>query len=651
MATESEIKNEMLKAVKVDGETLKCIEAEIDEFASREGIDGKSILQKFYSQWKSKKKGHKNPWNSKAAYYLGLTTSKPDGDFFFNKRRAFARPSPPDIDSDFDYEQRYKIIDYLVAKYGRGFVANVGTMGGLKLRSAVTRIVKARDIANAYGDPDFTPRNMDMVSEILNSLPKQRGAVLKIKDENGEEKVIKTCADAYKYCPDFKHYMDKYPEILEDASVLEGLLSIFSVHASGLILSDVPLEQIAPLRTAKDSSGTVSLATQFAYEDLELLGLIKFDILAISTLTVIAECVKMIKENYGIDIDIENLPLESSESIEAQKTYELYRSGKLTGVFQCESTGMQDTCVEMGVDRFEDIMALISLYRPGPMDNIPEYCARKKGDKKIDYFHKSIEPFVKPVLAETYGILVYQEQIMQICNLLAGMSLTEGYGLIKGVSKKKEDIIEKYHKKFVDGCVKNGIQQNIAEQYWEKFIIPFAYYGFNKSHAAAYSLNSYITAFLKANYPEEFMCAYLNVETRRRKLDRVLELERECRNMGIKLLPRDVNNSSLTYEIIRKKDMGQNITASEIRPSIHCKGLPTAAAETIVANRPYKSIKELAEKTDSSLDTEGMGALIDANCFKEKNKSKMVEQFKIIREDMKIMKKRGLQSGNIFDEV
>lgn len=666
MPTEAEIKSEMMDAIRasikaeepVDTAFYPRIAAELDDFAAKEDPWGKSVLQKLYSQWKSKKKGHKNPFNSLAAWALGITTRSPKGDFNLPKRRAFARPSPPDIDSDFDFEMRQMIIDYLVAKYGRGRVGNIGTYGALKMRSALTRIIKTLDIANAFkvdpasGKPildKYTSENVKKVNEILGTLPKQYGAVLMVKDRNGDDIPLKSTKDVVKAesddCDDFRFYMKKYPEIYQHALNIEGLLSIFSVHASGVVLSDIPLERIAPLRIAKDTGGTHALATQFAYEDLELLGLIKFDILAISTLTVISETVRMVKDNYGISIDIENLPLDD------KKTYDLYKSGKLCGVFQCESGGMQRTCMEVGVDRFEDIMAVISLYRPGPMESISEYCERKAGKKRISYFHPSIEPFVRDILGSTYGVLVYQEQVMKICESLGGMTPSEGLVVIKGIGKKKADVIEKGRKSFINGAVQKGVPREVAEQYWDKFITPFALYGFNAAHSCCYAYNSYITAYLKANFPEEFMCAYMNVETRRRKLDRVLELEAECeKNMGIKILPREINKCELQYQIIRRADRAGGIPFSEIRPAIHCKGLPTAAAESIVANRPYATIKELAEKTDTSLvDGESVQALCDAKFFKSKPE-KLLEEFNIIREDLKFCRKHGRENRNILEE-
>lgn len=639
MAKDIDIKGEMLTAIGSVAE-IEQVKFELEDW------EQKKVLPKLYSQWKSKKRGNKNPWNSWTAYYLGVTSAKPTGEFNLPARRIFARPSPPDIDTDFDYRYRHEIIDFLVKQYGRECVGNIGTYSALKMKSALTRIIKALDIANSFskGSQAYTTDNEAKAKEIKDSLPEQHGALLKVKDENGEEHVIKTTKDAYKWCPDFAEYMDMHPDILKHAENIEGLLSVYSVHASGIILGDVPLEQIAPLRTAKEDGENVSLATQFAYEDLELLGLIKFDILAISTLSVIAETVKLIKENYGITIDLENLPLDD------RKTFDLYKSGKLTGVFQCESYPMQKTCVDVGVDRFEDIMAVISLFRPGPMESIPEYCDRKHGRKPITYFHPSIEPHVKNILESTYGVLCYQEQVMRICEALGGMTVTEALLVIKGIGKKKEDIIAEGRSSFIKGAVKKGVPQDVAEQYWDKFITPFALYGFNLSHSCCYGFNSYTTAYLKANYPEEFMCAYMNVECERRKLERVEKLERECKKMGIEIMPRDINKCGLQYQIISKKDVANGVGQSKIRPPVHCKGLSQAAAENIVENQPYNSIKDIAEKTDTStVDTEAIVALSEAKFFKTKLEL-LKKEFSMIREDMKQRRKRGSDGTNLFDE-
>jgi len=473
--TSVEKRNDIIGSLKIsDPSILQKIDKELDILEVTDGINSINNLDNFYNLWKKNidKKGHKNDINSWTAYGLGMTEARPQGEFL-PLRRAFARAGFPDIDSDFDYFRRQEVYDYIIDKYGRENVGNIGTYSSLKLKSAIRRIGKALDVANAFhkGDKDNKTLNEAKVKEIIDTLPDARGAILKMTDEDGNDHAIKTIQDAYDHCPDFRKHIDKIPNFLNYAKDIEGTISNYGIHAAGIVISNSPLCDLAPLRTSK-----AGFATQYPYEDLEDMGLIKFDILAISTLTVIQKTAEMIKNNYGISVDIKNLKLTD------EKTYDLYKTGKLVGVFQCEGHGMQETMQEIEPTSFNDIMAAISLYRPGPMASIPEYCARKKGHKNVEYFHPSIEKHVKPYLKDTYGLLVYQEQIMQICNALAGFSVTDGYIVIKGIGKKKVELIEKYKKQFIKGANENDLPENLSEQYWERFITPFAAYGFNRAH-------------------------------------------------------------------------------------------------------------------------------------------------------------------------
>ncbi|MFW6172292.1 MAG: hypothetical protein ACOC5T_00910 [Elusimicrobiota bacterium] len=437
---------------------------------------------------------------------------------------------------------------------------------------------------------------------------------------------------------------------LKEPNFIANNILVHNCHAAGIVISDIPLSEIAPLRTSNKG-----LATQFPYEDLESIGLIKFDILAISTLTVIQKTVEMIKENYGIDIDVKNLPLNDS------KTFDLYKSGHLSGVFQCENKGMQETIQEIEADCFSDIMAAIALYRPGPMVSIPEYCARKKGLKNVEYFHPALEKHVKPYLKSTYGVAVFQEQIMQICNALAGFSVTDGYIMIKGIGKKKQHIIDKFKSQFIDGCGGNGLPAPLAEEYWEKFITPFASYGFNAAHAAGYGYLSYITAYLKANYTDEFMCSYLNVENHRKKHDKIKVLERDLKRFGIDLLEKNVNVCGTDYRIKRKKDLNSGIEKTEIIPSLMCKGVGVDAANELESKQPYKDLRDMAYRTDTDkVVQDTISSLVEDgfydNTFKEINRKlkkgqkikkdqfvqMMVDKFVSLRKDILKNKKRGI---------
>jgi DNA polymerase-3 subunit alpha len=439
---------------------------------------------------------------------------------------------------------------------------------------------------------------------------------------------------------------DKLNFFQNEHNYIANNIVVHNSHAAGVVVSDIPLEEIAPLRTAKGDM----LATQYPNEDLESLGLIKFDVLAISTLSVIKRTVEMIKDVYDIDIPIENLPIDD------EKTFELYRTGNLGGIFQCENYGMQKTMMEIGVDRFEDIVAALALYRPGPMDSIPEYCSRKRKESRVDYFDPVIEKYVKPYLESTYGIACYQEQIMQICNALAGFSITDGYAMIKAIGKKKEDLLRQYEQQFIDGCVSKGVKKQVATDYWKKFITPFASYGFNLAHSACYGLTSYITAYLKANYPDEFICSFLEVtinSSQGSRYDKVERFEREFqKKMKIKILRRDINKSKAAYTIESRKNSISRTEYSQIRPSLLCKGVGVAAAKNIEENQPFSDLKDFATRTDSSVvDTRVFDALLENGYFGPKAKEEKEDrqkQFVMFRSDLKKIAKKGIESSDLF---
>jgi DNA polymerase III alpha subunit len=806
MADREKIKKEIFSCVK-DESFLPKVTQEVKEMENTEGIDAKNNLEVFYNIWKSSqgRVGDKNVINSWTAYAIGLTSQKPSQDDFLPSRRAFARAGFPDIDTDFADVDRNKIYEYLIDKYGRENVGNIGTHGVLKFKSCVTRIIKSLDIADAWdkGKEEYTTENVKAVYEILEPFPKS--GLLKVKDENGKSHLIKTTQDAYDHSPEFRYYMDKYPDIMKYALGIEGIFANYGFHAGGVCLSNTPLQNLAPLRRATKGE---TLATQFVSEELESIGLIKFDVLAISTLTVIMETLKLIKQNYDIDLDIFEIPMDD------EKTFALYRSGNLGGVFQCESYPMQKTMKDIGVDSFNDIMAAISLFRPGPMENIPEYCSRKKGYTSVNYFHTSIEKHVKPFLKDTYGIIIYQETVMQICNVLAGFSIAEGYVMIKAIGKKKVELMDKFKSQFISGCVKNDVPEDVATEYWDKFIVPFSSYGFNKcldgkmllkdknsgkywtiedlakefehnkkldiildsykdgkiiedelidvfstgekdvyeieldngfilkctldhkficsdekehtvreimdsdldiiclrenmqkckiksikkldkrttynltmkskqhnyvvfdekkdigivslnSHAASYGVNSYYTAYLKSNYPEEFICSLLSVTLQTRsgkKYDKVDDFEREFKNkMNIKFLPRDINECSALYTISKKKDISIGVKQSEIRPALVCKGMGYNCALEIESKQPFRDLRDFAKRINSSIvDTRVIDALYTNGYFKhlpltegEKVKKKttkdsFVKYYSMIIDDQKKSNSRGVDSQDIF---
>lgn len=637
---------------------IEEINKELDIMQSNEGLNDKIILDTFYDIWKDSKGkcGNSNDINSWTAYCLGMTNKKPDGSFL-NARRCFARKGFPDIDSDFDYERRDEIYKYIIDTHGRENVGNIGTYSALKMKSFVRRGIKAIDPEKSFfkGHDAWKTETNALGDEILSSLPPQYGAFLKVKDNDGNEHVIKTVEDASKWCSKFNYYIKKYPDLLFHSKNIEGLLSTFSVHAAGICISQVPLSSIAPLRqtkivdeTSEDGEVKYGYATQFEYNDLEFLGLIKFDILALSTLSVINRCCKLIEENYGYKIDVHNLPTNDV------KTFNLYKEGRLTGVFQCEEPGMQQTMQEMGVDSLDDIMAGIALYRPGPMQFIKKYCAVKRGSEKPDYYHPSLTKYLEPITKKTHSLLIYQEQIMQVCNAVGGFSIPEGYVIIKAIGKKKIDLLEKYRSRFISGAKNNGVDEKVSAGYWDKVIVPFADYGFNAAHSCCYAFNSYLTAYLKANYPEEFLTACLNVEIGRANYDKIESLEHMARDLNIEILPRHINTCKTDYAIVRKADPANGIPKSQIMPSLKCKGLSDDAAKEIVKKQPFSSLQDFAEKTEIKyVDNRSFDALLNAGFFKPKSgrsrkKEEILKEFEFIREDIKKAKKKGVIVGNIF---
>lgn len=655
-------KNILLEVEKngVKEDLVSKIKEEIEKFEITNGLNDINNLKHFYSEWEDWKKagshqGDKNEINSWTAYCLGMTVAKPTGTFL-PARRAFARASYPDVDIDFDYFYQQNVQDYIVQKYGKEKVAKIGVYQGLKLKSTLRRIGKALDIAQSFhlGKDRYITDNETAVSELISTLPKQMGANIKVQLPDGGSKDIKTVEDAYRYCPDFKQALDQYPDIRKYARNIEGLLTIYSTHPAGVCLSGVPLASIAPVRRSREG-----FSTQYTYENLEQLGIVKLDILALSTLAVVKKTLDLVKETYGLSIDIENLPLDDAP------TLELYRTGKLKGVFQCETYPMQQVMKDIGVDRFDDIVAAIALFRPGSMASIPEYCARKRGEKDIDYFHPSIEKYVKPYLKKSYGILIYQESLMQVCNSLAGFSIQDGYIMIKAVGKKKLSLLKKFEKQFVDGCVKNNVPKNVAQEYWTRFITPFAAYGFNKSHAICYGFLSLLTAYLKANFTDEFFCSLLNVENLRKNHDKIIEYEKDAIECGIIIAQKDLNKCDVEYRIIKKRDPKNGIQNTVISPSLMIKNVGKDSAMEIASKRPFKDLRDLAGRTETRLvDKEIITSLVQDGFFdqeyhtelgkgkkisKTKFREALIAKFLAIRNDLKKLGSKGMPDFDLFE--
>jgi DNA polymerase-3 subunit alpha len=468
------------------------------------------------------------------------------------------RVSPPDFDIDFCEKRRGEVIEYVRQKYGFDSVAQICTYGQLKAKAVV------KDVARVLG-LDF---------ETGNKLTKMIPDDLKM-----------TIDKAIEQSPDLKKAMETDPriaEVIKFARPLEGLNRQAGVHAAGVIIGDQRLDNLVPL----SRSATGDMVVQYTKGPCEELGLLKMDFLGLRTLTIIRNALDLIKQQHGVDIDPAKIPLDD------EKTFDMLRRGDTIAVFQLESTGMQNLCRNFGVDTVEHIIALVALYRPGPMQFMEDFINRKKGLVEIVYDHPKMEPYLK----ETYGIMLYQEQIMQVVQALAGFSLGGADILRRAIGKKKVDVMAQQREKFIDGCAKaNNIPTALAEQIWEK-IKMFAGYGFNKSHSAAYGIVSYQTAYLKANYPVEFMAAVMTSEIE--NSEKLAFLIGVCRQMGIKILPPDVNSSGISFSV----DHGR------IRFGLGAiKGVGEGAAAKIISSReqdgPFTSFLDFCERCGTELNS------------------------------------------------
>ncbi|MFA4943513.1 MAG: DNA polymerase III subunit alpha [Lentisphaeria bacterium] len=489
------------------------------------------------------------------------------------------RVSPPDFDIDFCERRRQEVIEYVRGKYGAANVAQIGTFGTLKAKQVL------KDVARALGR---TPAEGMLLSKHVPEDPKMTLAGALGEDPKHPEWESK----------DLKELVAAEPwaaEVLQYARVLEGLCRNTGIHAAGVIIGDMPVGDVVPL--GRGAGGEV--ITQYPAPACEAVGLLKMDFLGLKTLTIIDDAVRLIAENTGGAVDLETLPLDDP------KTFELLSAGDTVGVFQLESAGFQKVCRQMKVNRFEEISALLAIYRPGPMAFIPEYCDSKFGRKPIVYDH----PIMKEVLEETYGIMLYQEQVMQAVQRLAGFSLGQADILRRAMSKKKLDEMKKLYEKYLAGCLANQIPEATAKAIWDK-IVMFANYGFNKSHSAAYGLVTYRTAWLKAHHPVEFMAAMLTSELG--NAEKLAFLLQATRDMGIAVLPPAVNVSRRTF----------TVDGAQIRFGLAAiKGVGEGAADAIAAARraggPFKSLDDFCERTAASLNRRVLESLCKAGAFDE----------------------------------
>jgi DNA polymerase-3 subunit alpha len=510
---------------------------------------------------------------SLVAYCLGITNVDPMRySLLFERFLNPERISMPDMDIDFADDRRDEVIRYVAQKYGHDRVAHIITFGTLGAKAAI------RDVGRVLG---MTYADVDRIAKLVPSFP------LNI-----------TLDDAYQKSPPLAEMVKTQPgvkDLWEIARALEGCTRHASVHASAVVISDEPLDEYIPLY--KDPKRP-ELITGYAMGPIEKLGLLKMDFLGLRTLTVLANTAALIKESRGETIDFDALPLDDP------KTYALLSEARTFGVFQLESAGMRDALRGLRPERLEDVIAIVSLYRPGPMDLIPDFINRKHGRARITYEHPAMEKFTR----ETYGIMVYQEQIMQIASEMAGFTMGEADTLRRAMGKKDRDLMAKQKEKFVAGCAERGVAKAKAERVWE-LMEKFAGYGFNKSHAAAYALVAYQTAYFKANYPVEFMAALLTSEMG--DTDKIVKYIDECRAMGIPVVPPDVNVSSVRF----------SVADGTIRFGLAAiKNVGEAAMESILKTRaeqgPFQSLDDFCARVDLRLvNRRVLESLIKAGAF------------------------------------
>ncbi len=503
---------------------------------------------------------------SLVSYLLGITSADPlvyklPFERFLNPYR----PSPPDIDMDFEDSRREEVIQYVAEKYGQDKVAQIITFGTMEARAAVRDV--GRVLGISYGDCDSVAKMIQPGWSIATAL--ESSAAL-------------------------REWYEKDPAIhkmLDVAARLEGVTRHASTHAAGVIISREPITNYAPVQN--DASGSKPLI-QYDMRMAEAIGLLKMDFLGLANLSILGRAVKIIKRTRGIELDLDRLPLDDA------KTYELLSSGETTGVFQLESAGMRRYVKDLKPTNIYDLAAMISLYRPGPMENIPHYIARKHGTEPVEY----LVPQLEPILRDSFGVLVYQDDILLISIELAGYTWEEADKLRKAVGKKIKSELEAQRAKFVKGCQEHGgLTKDQAAALWE-WMEPFARYGFNKGHAAAYALVAYQTAYLKANYPSEYMSAFLTVGMG--NAEKIASGIAECRRMGIEVLPPDINHSHEGFELEPEAAQGdgpvpirfglaaiKNVGSGPIRAVLEAReGLP---------DKRFKSLDHLCRTVDTRL--------------------------------------------------
>jgi len=516
---------------------------------------------------------------SLVAYALTITDLDPIRfGLLFERFLNPERISMPDFDIDFCQDRRDEVIAYVRRRYGADRVAQIITFGSFLARGVM------RNVGRVIEMP------LGQVDKLAKLVPQNPAKPVTLKQAVADEPRLQEAASAD----------TKVAKMLAIAERLEGLYSNASTHAAGVVIGDRPLVELAPLY--RDPKSDMP-ATQFNMKWVEQAGLVKFDFLGLKTLTTLRTAQNLLKLR-DIEVDLGTIPLDDP------KTFEMLGRGETIGVFQVESVGMRKALAEMRADRFEDIIALVALYRPGPMANIPTYCARKLGQEEPDYIH----PKMEPTLRETFGVIIYQEQVMQIARDLSGYSLGEADMLRRAMGKKIKSEMDAQRARFVQGALERGLTKPKADEIFD-LLAKFADYGFNKSHAAAYALIAYWTAWFKANYPAEFLAASMTLD--KSNTDKLSEFRAEAQRLGIKVAPPSANSSDVNFDV-RQGEAGALSIAYALSA---IKGVGESQAEAIVAaraKRPFASLSDLAQRIDPrAVNKKTLESLAAAGAFDE----------------------------------
>ncbi len=514
---------------------------------------------------------------SAVAYCIGITNIDPiKYGLLFERFLNPERKSMPDIDTDFDDEGRDKVIDYVVKKYGHQQVAHIVTYSSMAAKMSIKDVARVLDLP------------LEQSNALAKLVPEKPGISLKriltapLEGEGSLAEKEGLLADDIENCKRLREYLNREntleAKVLREAMVLEGSVRGTGIHAAGIIIAPKDLTEILPVCTSKE---TDLLITQYEGSTIEEAGVIKMDFLGLRNLTIIRDALRLIERNHGVRIDIDRIPLDDV------KTYELYQRAETIGTFQFESPGMQKYLRELKPDKFEDLIAMNALYRPGPLDYIPEFIARKHGRKPVTYDLPEMEEYLK----ETFGISVYQEQIMLLSQKLAGFSKGDADVLRKAMGKKQKAVLDKMRSQFLEGAMARGYPKEKLEKIWSDWEA-FASYAFNKSHSTCYAFVAYQTAYLKANYPAEYMAAVLS--NHQGNIEKITLFLEECRRMGLTVKGPDINESDINFSVNKKGIIRYGLGA--------IKGTGEAAVQSLIEERqkngPFQDLYDFIRRTN-----------------------------------------------------